>query len=187
MRTRGGIVAVIFCFLMIYSCSSDYSPKPTGYPRLELPGHEYVPFDLFPEFQFDISTIAYIDTLDQEWFNIVYPQFNARLYCSLVSYPKNNLRAMSEEMQGFIYLHTQRSEAIEEISFENIEKEVYGTVYLLKGSMPSPIQFVITDSIESLFRGALYFQSKINQDSIAPVVEYINKDIEILFESFTWK
>jgi hypothetical protein len=45
----------------------------------------------------------------------------------------------------------------------------------------------LTDSVRSFVRCALYFDNIPNQDSIAPVLEYINNDIQVLMESFRWK
>jgi gliding motility-associated lipoprotein GldD len=86
-----------------------------------------------------------------------------------------------------VYLHTIKADAIREQRFENPEQRVYGLLYAISGNVASPTQFVLTDSVRSFFRGALYFDNIPNQDSITPVLEYINNDILILMESFRWK
>ena len=44
-----------------------------------------------------------------------------------------------------------------------------------------------TDSTEHFFRGALYFNCQPNQDSIAPMLDYMREDIVRLMESFEWR
>jgi hypothetical protein len=49
------------------------------------------------------------------------------------------------------------------------------------------VQFVLTDSVNHFFRGALYFNTVPNQDSLAPVVEYVKEDIIHLVETMRFK
>jgi len=49
------------------------------------------------------------------------------------------------------------------------------------------VQFVLTDSVDYFFRGALYFDTRPNKDSIAPVLDFIYQDIVTLMESFEYK
>ena len=74
-----------------------------------------------------------------------------------------------------------------ETAYSHPEQKVYGLIYNIDGAAASPVQFVVTDSIHSFFRGAMYFDSACNRDSIAPVLAYINKDIHVMIESFQWK
>jgi gliding motility-associated lipoprotein GldD len=64
---------------------------------------------------------------------------------------------------------------------------VYGLVYDLGGAVASPVQFYLTDSTNHFLRGSLYFEAKPNPDSIAPVLAYVKKDIELFTRSLEWK
>jgi len=180
---------LILFFLLLNACS-DYSPKPSGHFRIDIPEPSYQ-FKQLKNFEFELSNQAQIVNMPQnrtgEIFNIIYPQLNAQIYCSYIPIQKNNLLQLSEESRDFVYIHATKADAIQEQVFENQEQKVYGIVYDIKGNVASPTQFVLTDSIGSFFRGALYFDNTPNQDSIAPVLEYINNDIQVLIESFQWK
>ena len=183
---------LLFSPLFLISCSSpDYSPKPSGYFHIELTKHNYEPLIDYPDFEFDIpSQIKVIQNPDADqgtWFNLVYPQLNAQIYCSYFPITETTLEKISEESRKFVSRHTLKAEAIQKQVFENPEQKVYGLVYELQGGVVSPIQFILTDSVSSFFRGALYFDNIPNQDSIAPVLEYINEDIQVIIESFRWK
>jgi gliding motility-associated lipoprotein GldD len=182
----------IFPILFLqYACSQNYSPKPSAYFHIDLPQPVYHSVDKYSRFEFDISNQASIenvkDSINAEWLNIYYPSYNARIYCSCFSITRESFQAKADESKDLAYFHAVKSDGIEGYAFDNPEKKVYGLVYEIKGNVASPIQFVITDSVRSFFRGALYFDNLPNQDSIAPVLAYINKDIHIILESFRWK
>jgi len=185
------LLSFLFTSVFFISCSPDYSPKPSGYFHIELASHTYKSLTDYPEFEFKIPTQVKVvevpDTDKGKWFNIIYPQLNAQIYCSYFPITKTTLEEISEESRKFVSRHTLKIEAIQEQVFENPEQKVYGLVYKLKGGLVSPIQFTLTDSVSSFFRGALYFNDVPNQDSIAPVLEYINEDIQVIIESFQWK
>ena len=179
------IAAGLFCL----ACT-HYSPKPAGYYCIELPEPDYR-WQAFPAFDCRISEQAQI-TVDTtsgngNFFNIVYPRWNAQIHCSHLIIKNDNLAELSEECRNFVYLHAIKADAIREQRYENVEYKVYGILYDIRGKVASPTQFVLTDSIRSFLRGALYFDNMPNPDSIAPVLEYINNDIRVLMESFRWK
>lgn len=175
---------------LLYVACSYYSPKPSGYYRIDLPERDYY-WQAFPAFDCCISKQAQIAVLpsssDGDFFNIVYPRWNAQIYCSYLFIKNYNLAEFSEDDHKFVYLHTEKADAILGQRFENAEHQTFGILYDIRGNVASPTQFVLTDSIHSFFRGALYFDNVPNQDSIAPVLEYINNDIQFLMESFRWK
>ena len=76
---------------------------------------------------------------------------------------------------------------MQEKVFENPEKQVYGSLFLLKGDCISPIQFHLTDSTGHFFRGAVYYAFEPKADSIAPVTQYLIQDVMHLMETFNWK
>jgi gliding motility-associated lipoprotein GldD len=178
----------IYCLL--FTACTHYAPKPEGYFRIDLPEPRYHRMEL-ANVEFQLSDHSHIvqlpQTADGEFFNIAYPQWNVQIYCSYLPIKKANLIQLSEESRKFVYLHAIKADAIREQVFENQEQNVYGIRYDIKGDVASPTQFILTDSVHSFFRGALYFDNTPNQDSIAPVLEYINKDILVLIESIRWK
>jgi hypothetical protein len=45
----------------------------------------------------------------------------------------------------------------------------------------------MTDSTNHFLRGALYFNFSPNNDSLRPVIEHLEADIQQLIESLEWK
>jgi len=191
MEKRGGVVLMSFIAMILLGCS-EYIPKPRGYFRIDLPEKTYVTFNEsgFP-YSFEYADIAKVvpkggEMRDSFWIDIVYPQFNARIYGSYKKI-ENNFRDIAEDSRSFVYKHTMKADAIMEQPYMNDEHKVYGILYELKGNTASGIQFILTDSVHNFFRGALYFNVSPNKDSIAPVADFIREDIIRLIETLEWK
>lgn len=177
--------------IIITSCQKEYTPRPRGYFRIDLPEKNYGESpDILP-YSFEFPTKSLIvrnrkEEIQQYWINIEYPQYKATIY---ISYKEidNNLNEYINDSREFVYKHTIKADAILEDVFINDVKKVYGIKYDIKGNAASNTQFFITDSTHNFIRGALYFSVTPNKDSIAPVLAYINEDIVHLIETFEWK
>jgi len=177
--------------LSVNSCNPDSTPKPRGYFRISLPEKNYYPFLSDCPYRFDLPTYSQIQK-DEEvnsepcWLNIGFPQFKATLH---ISYKKvnGNLNIFTEDSRSFVYKHTLKADAINEKTILYPQKNLYGILYEIRGNAASSLQFFLTDSTCHFLRGALYFNVKPNKDSIAPVLEFLSKDISHLIETFEWK
>lgn len=185
------LASFISLLLFISSCTNNYTPKPYGYFRVDLPHHSYRTIDtLNLPYTFCISSHAQlIDRSTKEnkfWIDIRYPSINAIVYCSYKPI-NNNLIDLLEDTRKIVYKHTVRADGINEQVYEQKDKHVFGLLYDLKGNTASTLQFVLTDSSKHFFRGALYFENVPNKDSIAPMAEFVREDMIKLIESFNWK
>jgi len=193
---NGGITAAFIFFilssLMLTSCSEDYSPKPKGFFRIALPQKEYKLFapDGCP-FEFDIPSYA-VEVKDSSPFaepcfmDIQFPRFNATVYLTYKPV-KNDLKKLYEDHRSMTMKHIPKANAIDEEAYNNPQNRVYGSRYNIKGNAASNTQFYLTDSVHHFIRGSLYFYSLPQPDSIAPVLAFINADINHLIETFRWK
>jgi hypothetical protein len=188
---RFTIPALTFIFLL-FSCSGNYTPKPRGFLRIEPPMAQY---DIFTDdelpYTFSVSSQAIIELPPTDnfayWINIDYPHLNAKIYCDYQQIAAATLKSHTDQCYKLAERVAGNASVINEKSFENEEKNVYGTLFLIEGESPSPVQFMLTDSTKHFFRGALYYKYKTNADSIAPVTDYIKRDITELIQSFYWK
>lgn len=174
------------------ACSNpNPTPKPRAYFEIKLPVPEYITENDCGPFSFEISKYSYLrkdhKSTETLWFDIHYPQLNATIYCNYLPINNENRSEIENANQEFVTLHLKKAAAFQEQTFENPEENVFGILYKINGNVASPTQFLLTDSVHSIFRGVLYFEKMVQQDSIAPVLEYINNDIETLIESFRWK
>ncbi|MCF8299007.1 MAG: gliding motility lipoprotein GldD [Saprospiraceae bacterium] len=186
------LLLVFTAFVFIYSCGSDYVPKPRGYFRLDLPKKEYIKFDTTYPYTFDYPAYSKIypdNSVINEtyWLNIVYPDFKGTLHLSYKPVT-NNLEIYLDNAREFANKHIPKANAINQSLVINREKKVYGLIYDIEGNKAaSPYQFYLTDSTNHFVRGALYFRIVPNNDSLAPVISFIKKDLERMINSFSWK
>lgn len=191
-RSKLLVISIMTAIITVITsgCSNDV-PRPRGYFRIALQEKEYVKFDndSFP-YIFDYANVANIErkpTKDEPyWIDVVYPRHNARIYCSY-KHVDGNFREVNEDARSFVYKHTIKADDITEQPYVDDSNKVYALLYELKGNTASAIQFVATDSVKHFFRGALYFDNTPNQDSVAPVREYIREDIIRMLESLRWR
>ncbi len=180
--------------LFLFSCGSDdavISPKPRTYFRINFPKKEYVKYDTSCPFTFEIPAYSKMNadnTYKAEpcWLNLDFPSFRGRLHLSYK--PVNgNIDGYLNETYLLASKHQIKASGIEEQLISKSVSHVYGLIYNIEGNAASSVQFFVTDSTKHFLRGALYFYAVPNTDSIKPVIEFIQKDIQHLIETFQWK
>jgi gliding motility-associated lipoprotein GldD len=57
----------------------------------------------------------------------------------------------------------------------------------LEGEVPSQFQVTVTDSSKNFLRAALYFNTKVANDSLQPAIDYMKKDMMHLINTLEWK
>ena len=181
-----------FVFLFISCDNKNYQPKPRGYFRIDLPEKEYVILDSMQYYSFEYpvySTITpdYNSLHEKEWINVEYPDFKGTIYISYKTVD-SNLNVYLEDSYQMMTKHISRAMGIRDSLIINPERDVYGLIYFLEGEgVASPLQFYLTDSTHHFMRGSLYFNVKTNNDSLAPVTDFITDDILHLIETIEWK
>lgn len=188
------ILIVFGIILSFISCTGgDYAPKPRGYFRIEFPEKEYRQFNTGAPFTFDYPVYAemYPDSSKNSgeyWYNLTFPAYNARVHISYYNFlSKATLDELTEDSRKLAFKHTVKATGINEALIKNAQKDVYGIYYTIDGNTASSLQFFLTDSSKHYLRAALYFNEKPQQDSIQPVADFIEKDLEKMIASFKWK
>lgn len=185
--------AIIFVLTTSVSCEREYLPKPLGYNRLVLPSPAYhaLPDTLPYTFEYSKHARLLADTSwirEKFWVEIYYPELKANIH---VTYKKimDNEQLLKEFLNDAYVLtskHQIKAYAIDEVITHN-PKGHTAVVVELDGEVPSQMQFTITDSTKNFLRGALYFNTKVQNDSLKPAIEYMKKDIMHLINTFDWK
>lgn len=192
MNNIRNILLIMALLVLFAACNEQYTPKPRGYFRIDMPSHEYTTLDSIHPFSFEYPVYATL-TPDPHapdepfWLNVDFPAFKGRIH---LSYKKvdNNLSGYLEDSRQFVMKHIPKASAIDDSLIYDRERKVYGLIYHIDGmGAASPCQFFITDSTTHFVRGALYFDVVPNNDSLAPVIAFINKDIDHLLSTFEWK
>lgn len=182
----------LFLAIILVACSGDdYTPKPMGYFRIDLPAKEYEWLEKDCPFTCELPTYTSLapninNPNKKCWFNINFDGLNASIW---VSYKPldGNLDQFLEDSRTLAFKHTIKAHDIEQQIISYPERNVYGLIYNIKGNAASSYQFHITDSTNHFFRGSLYFNNIPNQDSIQPVLDFVTQDIDHLLATFKWK
>ena len=185
--------------LSCIACTKVSTPKPYGYYRITVPDTAYIPFDnfQFSIFNFQFSSYPYTFALSKNakvqlrndepyWINIYYPALDATIHCSYKPV-RHNLRELTDDALEFVYRNASFANAIPEREYAHPEAKVYGVLFDLEGNTASSCQFFITDSTRHFFRASVYCNCPPNADSLAPVYEYLRKDVIRMVETFKWK
>jgi gliding motility-associated lipoprotein GldD len=189
------LILILSSLIIFTSCVNDedeiYIPKPKGYFRIDFPKKEYRVYDSICPYSFEIPTYAFIDNdkhLNAEpcWLNINFPKYNAKIHLSY-KVISNNLDTILNRSRDFVVKHQIKSTGIDEVVIIRDSAKVYGLVYDISGNSASNIQFYVTDSTHHFMRGALYFNSVPNIDSLKIVVDYLRTDILQMIKTFKWK
>jgi gliding motility-associated lipoprotein GldD len=175
----------------IFSCTPDYAPKPVGYNRIELPEHEYIQLsDTFP-YSFEYSKNAKIlkDTswaAERYWIDIFYPELGATVQITYKPVNSKNLNSYLNDSYKLTSKHQIKAYAIEESVIRTPQGRT-AVVSELSGEVPTQFHFYSTDSSKHFIRGALYFKTATKNDSLAPVIEYVKKDILHMINTLEWE
>lgn len=185
-------ILYLLTFILIYSCNSsedyNYYPKPLSGQKLVFPDKTYQTFQSSCNYNFDIPKYAVMDTLSNDCNgNLIFTQFNATLYLTHINLD-TNLMENIEYSRKLAYDHSIKAdEGIEEAVIKIPENNVYGLQYKIKGDAASNYQFYITDSVDNFLRGAFYFNTAPNYDSIKPTLDFLMVDFDKLIGTTNWK
>ncbi len=185
---------LIAMLLFLFACNHDHSPLPRGYFRIALPERDYREFDTLFPYQFtypDYANIVPDERADAEsyWADMVFPEFSAVLHLSYKTIDdENTLNEYIEDGRSFVNRHIPKATGFQERVYAHDSNRVYGILYEIKGrEAATPLQFYLTDSTKHFLRGALYFNVTPNNDSLSPVINFIQEDIMLMIESLEWK
>jgi gliding motility-associated lipoprotein GldD len=181
--------------LILSSCDDDedavFSPKPRGYFRIDMPKKEYVKYDSTCPFSFDYPTYAVINNdklkgAEPCWLNIDFPRFRATIHLSYKAV-NNNISTFLEDARNFAVKHQIKATGMNETVIIRDSSKVYGLLYDIEGNTASSLQFYVTDSTRHFLRGALYFNTTPNIDSLKIVLDFIRQDVLNMIKTTKWK
>ena len=190
MKNRLAYMLLIPVLGIVFSCGKTPTPKPTGYFRIDFSEKEYKNYQANCGFSFETPVYSEIEKfkgegIDTCWFNISYPDYKAKVHITYLPI-QDNLGAYLEDAHQFAFKHESKASAIDASRIDRPEDHVGCLVYDLKGDVATSLQFYITDSTNHFLRGSLYFSHIPNEDSIAPVLNYLREDVVHLINTISW-
>ena len=190
------LLFLVSCFPLLVSCNSSYTPKPTGYFKIEFPKHEYQQFREkgFPyTFEYPVYASIIRDTSFFEdkpenpyWINIDFPRFNARIYVSYKEIGKTSFDKLRDDAYKMTFKHSYKATSIEDSAMKT-PLGVSGVFFNVGGNAATAKQFYVTDSVKHFLRGALYFDTAPNEDSLGIVNQFLQEDMRHIINTLQWK
>ena len=209
------IAAAVVILFFLFSCNSTYTSKKKGYYNIEFPERKYLVFDEpdvpysfeYPAYANIVKDSTYFDSTPENpfWRNIDFPQFNARIF---LSYKQVGGRAIYKEKMpngeyadssGINYFDrmvndafnlTNKNEAVATSIKDSLfvtPNNITGIFFKVGGNAATARQFFMSDTSTHFIRGALYFDTTPNADSLKPVQDFLQTDILHLINTFRWK
>ena len=186
------IMSLVLLAVGLYSCESNWLPKPPGYNRIDLPKHSYQKLEQGYPYQLDFSTYSRVEAdsfnlNEKEWINLNYPDFGAKVHLTYKKIDQNtDFKILSNDAFNLTAKHHIKAYGIEEAIL--LTPNGYSAVVAeLTGEVPTQFQFFVTDSTSHFLRGAVYFNTALKNDSLAPIIEFIKIDMAHLINSVNFE
>jgi gliding motility-associated lipoprotein GldD len=190
------VVLVLTFAFILYACNSAYTPKPRGYFRISFPAHQYRLFDK-PGFPYSFEYPVYAEIIQDTsffedkpenpyWINVDFPRFHARIYMSYKQITGGNFDKLRDDAYKMTYKHTYKATSIDD-SILKTPLGVSGVFFHVGGNAATSRQFFVTDTTTHFLRGALYFDTTPNEDSLGIVNQFLQEDMNHLINTLRWK
>lgn len=190
-------LSILFIALVLFTaCNSDYVPRPRAYFKIPLPEHKYQVFNEpgYPyTFEYPVYANIVKDTTFFEdrpenpyWINIDFPRFSSRIYISYKQIGSQTFDKLRDDAYKMTYKHTLKATSIEDSLMET-QQGITGVFFNVGGNAATGRQFFLTDTAKHFLRGALYFDTTPNEDSLSVVSTFLEQDMKHLINSFKWK
>jgi gliding motility-associated lipoprotein GldD len=184
--------------IIFFSCESketQYVPKPKGYNRIDLPVATYIAS--LPDFPytFELSKEAIVrpdssKIAEKYWIHIIYPKFGKAeiqiTYKNISANPKILLEQHIDDSYRLMAKHQIKADAIQEKLYTTADG-LPAMAFGLSGQVPSHLQFYTTDSTKHFLRAAVYFRTATQNDSLAPVIEFVRQDLMQMIKTLKFK
>jgi gliding motility-associated lipoprotein GldD len=187
------ILLVIVVLLMV-ACNEEFTPKPRGYFKIE-----------FPSISIKLSIVrAFLTSLNilcmHKWCRTAhFLRIRLRIHIGSIStsrVQRENLHQLQEnrceqfdklkeDAYKMTYKHTVKATSI-------VDSPIYtplgvsGIYFTVGGNAATGKQFFLSDSTRHFLRGALYFDTTPNEDSLSVVNSFLEKDVLHLINTFQW-
>lgn len=175
--------------LILNACSKpEPFPRPTGWPRIELPEHTYQEYSnpLCP-FTMEIPAIGEVERQrdDSCWADFYFPRFDCRWHITYRNIPESGKTYGEhyEEYRKLVFKHIQKVSQIQDTPVENPNGS--GTMFELYGTVAVPAQMIYGDSTHLLMI-SFYFDNAIRDDSLSPVINFMKEDLRHMAQSIRW-
>jgi len=203
------------CWIFLAACNSPYISKKRGYFNIELPKRSYQQFNSgdfpysfeYPVYGQIVKDSTYFDTSPENpyWINVDFPQFHGRIFLSYkviggqAVYKLKQANGSYKDSVGINQFDRMVNDAFTLTNKNNVVSNsirdslihtpngISGVFFKVGGNAATSMQFFLTDTTQHFIRGALYFDVTPNADSLKPVQDFLQVDMDHMINTFRWK
>lgn len=201
--------------ILFFSCNSPYISKKRGYFHIELPQRNYQKYDVpgfpysfeYPVYAAIVKDSTYFDANPEDpyWVNVDFPRFHGRIFLSYkqiggkalfkVKQPNGSYKDslgtnVFDKMVNDAFTLTNKNNVVANSINDSLIKTpngVHGIFFKVGGNAATSKQFFLSDTVKNFIRGALYFDVTPNADSLKPVQDFLQVDMDHMINTFKWK
>ena len=160
----------------------------------------------YPVYAQVIKDSTYFDATAENpyWINLDFPQFGGRIFLSYKiiggksvfkirqadgSYKDSSGINAFDNMVNDAFNLTNKNQAVTSVikdSLMHTANGLSGIFFKVGGNAATAKQFFLSDTTKNFIRGALYFDVTPNADSLRPVQDFLQTDIEHMINTFKW-
>ncbi len=195
------VLGIIFNLLACAQKQVGDVPRPKGYNRIEMPAQTYKALETGHPYQFEVSTYANVipDTVtignkkeifkaEPHWIYLYYPRWDAFIQITYKSLggDKQKMKALINDAFALAYKHQGKAAGIHDYVMTTKDGRKAGLIEL-NGEVATSLQFFTTDSSKHFLRGAIYVKTATQNDSLAPIIQFLKQDALHLIHTLSWK
>jgi gliding motility-associated lipoprotein GldD len=200
------MIRFLLLIVLVWSCNSttqqaDFLPRPKGYNRIDLPRAAFKQVEPGHPYRFEISTYAQVipDTAqignkkrvwkaEPHWIYIYYPRWDAFIQITYKSLggDRKKMNALINDSYALAYKHQGKASAIQDYVMTTSDGRKAGLIEL-NGEVATSLQFFTTDSSKHFLRGAIYVKTATQNDSLAPIIQFLKQDAIHLVQTLRWQ
>lgn len=191
MKARpNAYLALLASLLLLGSCRPEPVPKPKGYLRIDLPEQTHVPWQQAGLMSAELPSYARMverkRSSEMRWFDLRFPGQRATVHLTWTAV-NGRLTQLVEDAHTFKDQHAPMATGMHSERVLRDSVRVFGNLFEVNGDVASPMLFYLTDSTSNFLYGVLYFDTRPNADSLAPVTARIRSDIRHLAATLRWE
>jgi len=99
---------------------------------------------------------------------------------------RNEFSKLVNDAFNLSYKNDIKAYSIED-SIMHTPRGLTGIYFSLSGNVATAHQFFLSDTTTNFLRGALYFNATPNEDSLAPVNNFLQVDLKHLINTMQWR
>lgn len=190
MKKTKILLIVIGACLGFSSCGSENSfPRPWGYHRIEIPETvKHISFENKPcAFTFEYPDLGEISRNPEDscWVDIYFKTYDCKWHISQKAYRTEQERNQQfEDFRKLVYKHAKKASNIPDIAFENENGK--GVRFEVYGNVATPVEIFFHNDKHTLM-ATCYFNTAVKNDSLAPIIDFMKKEMTHTIGSIKFK